>query len=254
MTSNYIQDLKALVHELHTPDMVAAFVVGSRANGYSRSDSDIDLGIVTKRTRGITYIKTNDLPMPVNIGYVTQDALNYFSIRRRSGMPFRVLPIDNDPYVAELAFGTKEELTKRVASAYHKQVGGAIPLLLPVAAHMVDHSRLEYWWTPKWLRVMRSEATADILKTEYSPVFQKLAEQGFFNLVDGGYRINPESLVDGNLGGEFTPLLWHGLSLLGPKILLLVARDAIRTLPSRAEYRRMIKETANNFAGVNYFH
>lgn len=247
--------LKALEHELHPPDGIAAYVLGSRANGYNRPNSDVDLCIITKRSTGIRYIRTKDFPVPINFGYAPQEALEYFSIRRRSGLPFRVLPIDNEPYVSQLAFNTKEELTKRAVSIYHRRGGDkSVPLLLPIAAHMIDQSRLEYWWTPKWLRVMRSNPTADILKEEYAAVFQNLAEKGFFESVDVGYAVNPSRVIDEGLGGDFVRLLGHGFNLLGPKLLLSVAREGIRHLPSKNLYRRMINETANSFIGIpNYF-
>ncbi|MBI4010451.1 MAG: hypothetical protein HY361_04690 [Candidatus Aenigmarchaeota archaeon] len=265
-----VGNLRVLARELYTPDSFAAYGGGSRFNGYHRSDSDVDLTIVTQRTLDLRYVKTADIPVPVNVGYITREALENFSIRRRTGLPFRVQPLGEDDYVSSLAFGTKEELAHRTVSTYHDRVGnGIVPVLLPIASLMTHQNIFEYWLIPKWIRAMKSTATADILTGEYTPVFDKLAEQGFFTKDDAGnYLINPQGVPNSVELHESLPrLLIHGFRLIRPNLLnggiqmdrstlklLPLVRDTVTILPSLAEKKRMLKQAANDFIGIpEYF-
>ena len=265
-----IGDLKILARELYTPDSFAAYGEGSRFNGYHNPDSDVDMVIVTRGTLGLKYVRTDDFPTQVNITYMPREALQSFSTRRRTGLPFKVQPLDEDEYVAALAFGTKEELTRIKLSTYHTRASdAAVPLLLPIASHMVEKPVFDYYMTPTWIRAMRSGPTADILREEYRPVFDSLVEQGVLTKESSdNYVINPNRFSDstalrdslfGYLRDTFklleSRLLKRDKLLLNPGVLKLVislGRDLIAgSLP---ENRKTLKQLANDFIRIpEYF-
>ncbi len=257
-----IDNLKALSQELYTPDSIAAYGVGSRFNGYYKPNSDVDIIVVTRKTRGLHDMNRDGFPGPVGYTYLPEETLNTFYAKRHSGLPMRVVPLANEQYVTKLAFDTKTELVKRVASRYQQQAGDGtsvrIPLLLPVAEHLVDFSRIEWRYTPKYLRALTSSATADILREEYRPVFDRLAGQGFFTKYgEDDYRVNPREIVrDSKLReGSFRMMIElakaarFGLALptIDFRIAWYIGKEAVKVFPRRKVLKKQLADIAKMY-------
>lgn len=177
--------------------VTAVFATGSFVNGYDRSDSDIDLVIVSD----LQEINVDYADSRTSIHHLSTSALRYLVIGEYY-CALRNVPLHNSEYVAAISKEIKRELVKREMKEIQKihSHNGINAMVTP--SDLILRYFTKRWgviepWRMKPLERMTSSVEARaILRAEYEPIFHELEESGFLMRSEEGYLLSPTAVLN----------------------------------------------------------
>lgn len=179
--------------------VIAAFVTGSSVNGYFQDDSDIDVVAVSdSETKPV-----ENLGAKLSIHHIHRNLLDYYD-KAKHYCALRNIPLMNSEYVSEVSSKTKRELiireAKKLQRLYEKKGNNGKVAFEPIDLLFRHFTREWGIINPCRMKPLRritaSEESHEILKKEYNPLFDQLANDGFLMQNGVGYSISPTAVLN----------------------------------------------------------
>ena len=184
----YALEYAALNHD----SIEAIYVYGSRANGYNKYGSDIDIVALTSSDYEKKPFESHagisvHLVHPVIFEFY-EDSCAFASLK--------MVPLYNTEKCEQISDDIKSELVRRQLITFKKNGIRQVRLLDPIRNFLLCYGVCNPWRIKHIKRIFASRATDNILTNEYKRIFGLLVDKNMLLSNNGGYVINEDYVFD----------------------------------------------------------